>query len=119
VLVVEDNASSCRDAEHNATENNLPQVKVLRESFTKAKLPTNVDLMIADPPRSGLQRFGVDKVLAARPKRLVYVACSPEPMALDLKTLTANGYELTGMRLCDLFPHTDHVELVASLERTN
>ena len=118
VLVVEDNASSCRDAEHNAIANNLPQIKVQRESFTKAELPTDVDLMIVDPPRSGLQRFGVDKVLKARPKRLVYVACSAEPMALDIKTLTANGYSLTEMRLCDLFPHTDHVELIASLERT-
>ena len=119
VLVVEDNASSCRDAEHNATANNLPQVKVQRESFTKAQLPTDADLMIVDPPRSGLQRFGVDKVLKARPKRLVYVACAAEPMALDIKTLTANGYELTEMRLCDLFPHTDHVELVANLKRTS
>ncbi len=118
VLVVEDNASSCRDAEHNAIANNLPQVKVQRESFTKAELPTDVDLMIVDPPRSGLQRFGVDKVLKARPKQLVYVACSAEPMALDIKTLLTNGYSLTEMRLCDLFPHTDHVELIASLKRT-
>jgi 23S rRNA (uracil1939-C5)-methyltransferase len=117
VLVVEDNLAACRDAEHNATENNLPQLSVQRASFTKAKLPGNVDLMIVDPPRSGLQRIGVDKVLAASPKTLVYVACAAEPMALDLKTLTANGYQLTAMRLCDLFPHTEHVELVARLDR--
>lgn len=117
VLVVEDNASSCRDAEHNAIENKLPQIKVQRASFTKAVLPKNVDVMVVDPPRSGLQRVGVDKVLAAQPKLLIYVACSAEPMAMDLKTLTANGYELTALRLCDLFPHTDHVELVARLVR--
>lgn len=117
VLVVEDNASACRDAEQNAIDNELPQVRVQRESFTKADLPTDADLMIVDPPRSGLQRAGVDKVLAARPHRLVYVACAAEPMALDLKTLTSNGYTLDEMRLCDLFPHTDHVELVARLTR--
>jgi len=117
VLVVEDNAAACRDAEQNAIDNNLPQLKVQRESFTKAKLPTNPDLMIVDPPRSGLQRFGVDKVLASQPKRLIYVACAAEPMAKDLETLTNNGYELTAMRLCDLFPHTDHVELVARLDK--
>ena len=117
VLVVEDNLAACRDAEHNAIANDLPQLTVQRASFTKAKLPNNVDLMIVDPPRSGLQRVGVDKVLAANPKTLVYVACAVEPLALDLKTLTANGYHLTAMRLCDLFPHTDHVELVAHLTR--
>ena len=74
VLVVEDNASSCRDAEHNAIENNLPQIKVQRSPFTKATLPKNVDVMVVDPPRSGLQRVGVDKVLAAQPKLLIYVA---------------------------------------------
>ena len=117
VLVVEDNPSSCRDAEQNAIDNDLPQLTVQRASFTKSKLPPDVDLMIVDPPRSGLQRTAVDKVLANRPKRLIYVACAAEPMALDIKTLTAKEYELTAMRLCDLFPHTDHVELVARLDR--
>lgn len=117
VLVVEDNASACRDAEQNAIENQLPQLSVQRASFTKSKLEPDADLMVVDPPRSGLQRAGVDKVLASRPKRLIYVACAAEPMALDIKTLTANGYELSAMRICDLFPHTDHVEMVARLDR--
>lgn len=117
VLVVEDNAIACRDAETNATENELPQISVQRASFPKSNLPSDVDLMIVDPPRSGLQRVGVDKVLNSTPKRLIYVACAAEPMAKDIETLTNNGYRLTAMRLCDLFPHTDHVELVARLDR--
>ncbi|MEC7725809.1 MAG: 23S rRNA (uracil(1939)-C(5))-methyltransferase RlmD [Planctomycetota bacterium] len=117
VLVVEDNAAACRDAEANAKDNGLAQVRVQRTSFPKADLPEDVDVMVVDPPRSGLQQAGVDAVLRSRPRRLVYVACAAEALARDLQPLTASGYALTDARLCDLFPHTEHVELVACLER--
>ncbi len=117
VLVVEDNAAACRDAEHNAAANGLPQVRVQRSSFPAAALPADVDVMVVDPPRSGLKDAGVRAVLAARPRRLVYVACAAEALQRDLAPLTEAGYALTAVRLCDLFPHTEHVELVARLER--
>ena len=56
-------------------------------------------------------------MLKSRPLRLVYVACAAEALQRDLAPLTAGGYRVTAMRLCDLFPHTEHVELVACLER--
>ncbi len=117
VLVVEDNAAACRDAEANAAANSLPQVRVQRASFPSAELPSDVDVMVVDPPRSGLQQAGVDAVLASRPRRLLYVACAAEALARDLAPLAADGYRLTAIRLCDLFPHTEHVELVARLDR--
>lgn len=117
VLVVEDNAAACRDAETNAKDNDLPQVRVQRASFPKAELPDGVDVMVVDPPRSGLQQAGVAAVLKNRPQRLVYVACAAEALQRDLGPLTEAGYRVTAMRLCDLFPHTDHVELVARLDR--
>ena len=117
VLVVEDNAAACRDAEANAKDNGLAQVRVQRASFPKAELPADVDVMVVDPPRSGLQQAGVDAVLRSRPRRLVYVACAAEALQRDLQPLTERGYRLAAVRLCDLFPHTEHVELVALLER--
>jgi 23S rRNA (uracil1939-C5)-methyltransferase len=117
VLVVEDNAAACRDAETNAKANDLPQVRVQRASFPKAELPEGADVMVVDPPRSGLQRAGVAAVLKSKPQRLVYVACAAEALQRDLEPLTSAGYVLTAVRLCDLFPHTEHVELVACLER--
>ena len=64
-----------------------------------------------------LQQAGVAAVLKNRPQRLVYVACAAEALQRDLGPLTEAGYRVTAMRLCDLFPHTDHVELVARLDR--
>lgn len=118
VLIVEDNAAACRDAEHNIRDNGLGNARVLRASFPKAELPQSPDLMVVDPPRSGLQQNGVARVLASAPQRLLYVACAAEALQRDLPALTGSGYRLTAMRLCDLFPHTEHVELVACLERT-
>jgi tRNA/tmRNA/rRNA uracil-C5-methylase (TrmA/RlmC/RlmD family) len=47
----------------------------------------------------------------------VYVACDPIALARDLKPLIEGGYELKTLRAFDLFPHTHHVEAVASLVR--
>jgi tRNA/tmRNA/rRNA uracil-C5-methylase (TrmA/RlmC/RlmD family) len=90
---------------------------VLVQPFPKATLPDAIDLLVVDPPRSGLGRDGVVRALAARPTRLLYVACAADSLARDLAMLTASGYRVTAARLCDLFPHTEHVELVTLLQR--
>lgn len=114
VTIVEDNEASCRDAEHNAKANGCANVEVMRASFAAARLPDEPDLLVVDPPRSGLGD-GVVRALAARPKRMLYVACAADSLARDLATLTNSGYRVAAARLCDLFPHTEHVELCVLL----
>ncbi len=48
---------------------------------------------------------------------MLYVSCEAESLARDLGPLLHNGYHLTAARLCDLFPHTEHTELVVMLDR--
>jgi 23S rRNA (uracil1939-C5)-methyltransferase len=117
VEIVEDNPSACRDAAHNAKANKLSGVVVERASFPESEFAPGADLLLVDPPRSGLREAGVERVLAAAPRRLVYVACSPTALAQDLAALTENGWRLREARVCDMFPHTDHVEVVAALDR--
>jgi 23S rRNA (uracil1939-C5)-methyltransferase len=116
VTIVEDNASACRDAEANARANELPNVSVVRAPFATAPFAGEPDVLVVDPPRAGLGEAGALRVLAARPRRLVHVACALDALARDLAVLTASGYRVTAVRLCDLFPHTEHVELLACLE---
>lgn len=116
VTIVEENAAACRDAEHNAARNELTGITVANSPFAGAKLPANADLLVLDPPRSGLQGKALAHVLALAPRRVLYVACDAESLARDLAGL-APAYRLTATRLCDLFPHTEHVELLALLER--
>ncbi len=118
VTIVEDNPAACRDAEHNAKGNTLPQVRVVRSEFGGANLPAGADLLVVDPPRAGLGASGQKRALALQPRRVLCVACDADSLARDLAALTAGGYRLTAARLCDLFPHTEHVELLALLERT-
>ena len=74
------------------------------------------DLVVLDPPRAGAG-LAVTRALARlRPRRLVYVACDPASFARDLRVLLDGGWSLIGLRGFDLFPMTEHVELVAVLE---
>ena len=77
----------------------------------------SADTIILDPPRSGAGAKVVGQILALEPRHVVYVACDPVALARDLKGFLAAGYELAELRAFDLFPHTHHVEAVASLIR--
>lgn len=116
VTIVESSRSSCADARVNVEANGFAgRADVREEAFGSSPLPP-CDLMVLDPPRAGLQGPGADAVLAAAPARLLLVSCSLESLARDLGPLAAR-YRVAALRLCDLFPHTEHVEAVTLLER--
>jgi tRNA/tmRNA/rRNA uracil-C5-methylase (TrmA/RlmC/RlmD family) len=71
-----------------------------------------------DPPRAGLAPEVRAWLLAAAPRRLVYVSCNPVTLARDLGGLTAGGFALDDLRLFDLTPQASHVESVARLTFT-
>ncbi|WP_309713920.1 TRAM domain-containing protein [Pseudolysinimonas sp.] len=73
--------------------------------------------VVLDPPRSGAGAAVLDPLAAAKPAQIVYVACDPVAFARDVALLAAHGYELTGLRALDLFPHTHHVEAVGTFRR--
>lgn len=116
VTLVESAPSSCADARHNLQANGfVDRAEVREEPFGSAPLPA-CDLLVVDPPRAGLLEQGAAAVLAAAPQRVLLVSCSLEALARDLERLHG-AYRVAAVRLCDLFPHTEHVELVTLLER--
>lgn len=72
------------------------------------------DVIITDPPRAGMHEDVVNTILAAEPKRIVYVSCNPATQARDLALLDAK-YRVTRVQPVDMFPHTQHVENVVQL----
>jgi tRNA/tmRNA/rRNA uracil-C5-methylase (TrmA/RlmC/RlmD family) len=75
--------------------------------------------IVLDPPRSGAAGEVVGALIALAPRQIVYVACDPVAFARDQKMLAEGGYDLAGLEAFDLFPHTHHVEMVASFRRSS
>jgi 23S rRNA (uracil1939-C5)-methyltransferase len=71
------------------------------------------DIVVADPPRAGLQEAGVKVIAATRASRLAYVSCDPGTFARDARLLQEVGYHLDWVQPVDLFPQTAHIELVS------
>ncbi|MEN9287484.1 MAG: hypothetical protein RLZ88_154 [Actinomycetota bacterium] len=135
ITTVEAYKQATEDATLNL--NDLPRVKAvcqaterfLNERAAEAKAeakkakadglaePKSTATIVLDPPRSGAGAHVIERLVQIAPKHIVYVACDPVALARDLKELLASGYELQALRAFDLFPHTHHVESVASLVR--
>ena len=116
VTAVEADARACADAARNTGD--LPHVRI-RTAPVSAELLTRVgapDLVVLDPPRSGAGLEVTRALAVLRPRRLAYVACDPASFARDLRVLLDAGWALVSLRGLDLFPMTEHVELVAVLE---
>ena len=86
----------------------------LRELVERAGRP---DVLVVDPPRSGLSQKVVRRVIEALPRRIVYVSCNPTTLAPNAAQLVEAGYRLRRVRAVDMFPQTPHIECVALLER--
>ncbi|MFN8827121.1 MAG: class I SAM-dependent RNA methyltransferase [Planctomycetota bacterium] len=116
VTLVESSPSACADARHNVEANGFAgRAEVREQPFGSAPLPP-CDVMVVDPPRAGLLAQGAAAVLAAAAPRVLLVSCSLESLARDLAALHGD-YAVEALQLCDLFPHTEHVEALTLLRR--
>jgi tRNA/tmRNA/rRNA uracil-C5-methylase (TrmA/RlmC/RlmD family) len=118
VFGLESEAAAVRDARANLRD--LPQATVERgrveEALDRFQIE-RADLVVVDPPRSGLGRDVVDRIASLEALRIVYVSCDPATLARDLAWLGERGYALSDLRAFDAFPMTHHVECVALLDR--
>jgi len=75
------------------------------------------DVLVVDPPRAGLSKKVVHRIIDASPKRIVYVSCNPTTLAPNAAELVEAGWALRKVRPVDMFPQTHHIECVALFER--
>lgn len=109
------------DAKENANLNGVENSeffvgdveKTLPEFIEKRKVKP--DVVFVDPPRKGCDKAALDTLLKIQPKRIVYVSCNPATLGRDLKILEQK-YEVKRLAICDMFPWTGHVEVVAMLQ---
>jgi 23S rRNA (uracil1939-C5)-methyltransferase len=111
VIAVESNPSSVSDANVN-----LRRREVVKAQMEQWK-PRPVDLIVADPARTGLGKEAAARLTATEAKRIVLVSCDPVSFARDAALLVGHGYALNEATLIDLFPHTPHIEVVSRFDR--
>jgi tRNA/tmRNA/rRNA uracil-C5-methylase (TrmA/RlmC/RlmD family) len=118
VVAVEGDRLSAQDLAHNAGMA-IGSVEVVRlpvEAFLE-RVPTTPDILIVDPPRTGMSRDAIRGAVALRAPTVVYVSCDVATLARDTRTLVDAGYALGDLQAFDMFPNTPHVETVAVFSR--
>jgi tRNA/tmRNA/rRNA uracil-C5-methylase (TrmA/RlmC/RlmD family) len=119
VLAVERDRRACADAEYNGQ--GRPQLRVKRASITPNLVERGIgrpDLVVLDPAREGAGKAVMAALAghATTVRRLVYVACDASSFSRDLRVLLDAHWTVASLRAFDIFPMTEHVELVAALD---
>lgn len=114
VTGIEINKYAINDAIINKKINNIRNIEFICDDAANVNLK-DIDLVIVDPPRSGLDEKMINYLLNLDTKKIIYVSCDPVTLSRDLKTLK-NKYDIKDIELVDMFPHTYHVECVCVLK---
>lgn len=115
VVGVEVNKYAVEDAIKNKKLNHIRNIYFICSDANSIDL-SGFDLIIVDPPRSGLDNKTINYLLNINPKKIVYVSCDPVTLARDLKILM-DKYTIRDVSLVNMFPRTEHVETVVKLEK--
>ena len=121
VIGVESVPEAIEDAKLNAQFNNIENVEFyagdMKDVFNNDFISKHgqPDVIITDPPRDGMHKNVVAKILEISPKRIVYVSCNSATQARDL-SLMKDQYNIIKTQAVDMFPQTHHVENVVLLE---
>ncbi|MCI0622940.1 MAG: class I SAM-dependent RNA methyltransferase [Acidobacteria bacterium] len=121
--LTEGNPAAIADLRENLRENGIENCQLylgnLANLLKARPLPFGeADLLLIDPPRTGLLKETVQEVAGLAARDFVYVSCDPSMLARDLRILVSCHYEIVSLDLLDLFPQTHHLETVARLRRS-
>ena len=116
--------AAIQNAIENAKINNIENVKffvgkaeeIITGEYENGNI-RDIDVIVVDPPRKGLDKLAIDTMLKLLPKRIVYVSCDSSTLARDLKILCEKEYELKKLTVVDQFSRSYHTETVALLSK--
>ena len=115
IIGIELNKQAVEDAKENAKINDVNNIEFYAGDVGKIiNDQIKADVIVVDPPRSGLDKRTKDILLKIKANKIVYVSCNPLTLARDIKELDS-GYKLGDITLVDMFPNTHHVECVCVL----
>ena len=122
VIGVELNRDAVRDAIGNAKGNGVKNIRFYQADagefmVAMAEQGEKMDVVFMDPPRAGSDEAFLQSVIKLAPKKVVYISCNPETLARDLGYLTKKKYKVTKICPVDMFPFTDHCEVITCMQR--
>ncbi len=121
VILVESHPESAKAARSNCSMNKITNVEVVEQSVEEfvqySKPKDKPDTLIIDPPRAGIDKIALEKIINIQPKKIVYCSCDLGTLARDCSRLVESGYEIETIQPMDNFPHTAHVESVVLMSR--
>ncbi|MFH1526589.1 MAG: 23S rRNA (uracil(1939)-C(5))-methyltransferase RlmD, partial [Bacteroidota bacterium] len=124
VYAFESVRAAVEDAITNNGLNDVKNVEYFEADLNKSFIPLiqekNIpapDVVVADPPRNGMNPKTVKDIIQLHPKKIVYVSCNPATQARDLKQFSEAGFKIIKSRPVDMFPQTYHIENVVFLTK--
>lgn len=122
VIGIEINEKSVKYARINADKHLIRNVNyicgdvedVLKDMASRGDA---VDLIILDPPRTGLSPGTLNAISRLKSQDVIYISCNPATQARDVKLLGVCGYALQSLQPLDMFPQTEHIETIGLLRR--
>ena len=123
VTAIEENRQAIDDADANLRLNRVVasgvRLHAQRVEDALSRLHRErFDTVVLDPPRQGCSPEVIVRVFGRiKPARVVYVSCNPEALASELPTILEAGYTVDHVQPVDMFPHTTHIEAVATFSR--
>ncbi len=123
VIGIEINEKSVKHARINAENTGVKNVKFIhgdiKNVLQKKILPSGeeISVIVLDPPRSGCEKEVLKAIVDLQPQKIIYVSCNPATQARDVKYLNERGYNLQSLLPVDMFPQTEHIEVVGLMSR--
>ncbi len=118
VVAVEGNPAAVRDLRANIEQNGIGNCRVAALPVERYRPNGRFDVVLLDPPRTGLTNKALDLILDLSPRLLLYVSCDPPTLARDLRKLSAR-FAVRSVEPFDFFPNTHHVETLSVLASRN
>ncbi|HRT67523.1 MAG TPA: methyltransferase domain-containing protein, partial [Bacteroidota bacterium] len=116
----ESSTQSIEDAKYNAELNNISNAQFNVLDLSSKNIDQELqsfpkpDIIILDPPRSGLHKNTIENLIKILPKKIIYVSCNPSTLARDLEILK-EYYSIEYVQPIDMFPQTYHIETIVKL----
>lgn len=113
LIGIESSPAACADFEVNLEEFDNVELYEATAEEALPLLAVHPEVVLVDPPRSGIDRYAMDALIEMAPAVIVYVSCDPSTLGRDGGKLLRGGYRLEQVTPFDLFPHTYHIESIS------